>query len=158
MVDCDALQLRKRGLWGCHNLRIETYRPEQPQPAIEANILQQAASLLPIQDLELITPYVPCHNLIISINQLPEESWLISFFKRLLQSNETNQIQSLTLTGPIDQPNRMYTMSHEAFIAIAYWITSLSGANLQRLIIRQMCFTERQVNALKKTLQLKQVQ
>ena len=85
---------------------------------LEQNILEQAAGLLSVQDLNLVAPYLPCHDLIISILIAPNLTWMIPFFQKLATCNEDNQIYSLTITGPEDQPNRMYSMSPECFASI----------------------------------------
>lgn len=100
LIDTSLQLLNKRGLWGCNVLTIETYRPEQHHPVIEQNILEQAAGLLHIQNFSQIAPYVPCHDLVISIDQLPEEAWMLPFFTKMAANSESNQIYSLTLTNP----------------------------------------------------------
>ena len=42
-------ELKRRGLWGCNTLRIETYGAmDENLPVFERPILEQAAGLLPI--------------------------------------------------------------------------------------------------------------
>ena len=99
--------------------------------------------------MDTIPPYVPCADLVISIDQHPCESWILDFFTRL----ESNEIISLTLTGPRDRPNRLYELGNEVSKAICGWITR--AEKLRRVIIRQMRITNGHMKGLQKALAAK---
>ena len=93
---------------------------------------------------------MPCTELTICVDQLPDAEWLRDFFTRLLSST-TSSIVSLTLKLRIESSNHFWSVSDEVFSLICNWVRIKAEA-LRKLTITNIQYEGSQLMFLRAAL------